>query len=240
MNDDQVLIAARNALSDVRLRTPLDETMLRGRALRTRRRRAIAGTAALACVSALAVTIASTVAHTGGSGAGTKLVAWTVTAGPRDSVTVMVRQTYDATGLQRTLRADGIPVRVVFSGGGIPEMNPALPPECHAAAMSDRANADAQARILGTPTSPKSGLGVGSQIPGGDAATSKGDHVPRPVAVAQSPMPVGIAFTIHTQEIPQGVGLFIAVSNDGQTASSGAQSWGWGLDLVQATSACTG
>jgi hypothetical protein len=227
MNDDQVLTAARNALSDVRLRTPLDEIMIRGRALRTRRRRAIAGTATLACVSALAVTIASTVAHTGGSSAGTKLVAWTVTAGPRDSVTVMVRQTYDATGLQRTLRADGIPVRVVFSGAGIPEMNPALPPECHAAAMSDRANADAQARILGAPTSPKSGLGAGSRIP-------------RPVAVAQSPMPAGIAFTIHTQEIPQGVGLFIAVSNDGQTANSGAQSWGWGLDLVQATPACTG
>ena len=222
MNDDQVLTAARNALSDVRLRTPLDEIMVRGRALRTRRRRAIAGTAALACVSALAVTIASTAAQTGGSSAGTKLVAWTVTAGPRDSVTVMVRQTYDATGLQRTLRADGIPVRVVFSGAGIPEMNPALPPECHAAAMSDRANADAQARILGTLASPN------------------GDHVPRPVAVAQSPMPAGIAFTIHTQEIPQGVGLFIAVSNDGQTANSGAQSWGWGLDLVQATSACTG
>jgi hypothetical protein len=240
MNDDQVLIAARNTLSDVRLRTPLDEIMLRGRALRTRRRRAIAGAAALACVSALTVTIAATAAHTGGSGAGTRLVAWTVTAGPGDSVTVTVRQTYDATGLQHTLRADGIPVRVVFSGDGIPEMNPALPPECHAAAMSDRANADAQARILGTSTSLKSEQGVGSQIPGGDAATSKGDRVPRPVAVAQSPMPVGIAFTIHTQEIPHGVGLFIAVSNDGHTANSGAQSWGWGLDLVQATSACTG
>jgi hypothetical protein len=240
MNDDQVLLAARNALSDVRLRTPLDETMRRGRALRAHRRRAIAGTAALACVSALGVTIASTVAHTSGSGAGMKLVSWTVAAGPRDSVTVIVRQTYDAAGLQRTLRADGIPARVVFSGDGIPEMNPALPPECHAVAMSDRANADAQARILGTPPSPRSGLGVGSQIPGGGAATSKGDHFPRPVAVAQSTMPAGIAFTIHRQEIPQGVGLFIAVSNDGQAASSGAQSWGWGLDLVQATSACTG
>ena len=239
MNDDQVLITARDALSDVRLRTPLNETMLRGRALRTRRRRAIVGTAALACASALAVT-ASALAHAGGSGTETRLVAWTVTAGPRDSVTVTVRQTYDATGLQRTLRADGIPVRVVFSGDGIPEMNPALPPVCHAAAMSDRANADAQARILGTSASSKSGLGVRSQIPGGGSATSKGDHITRPVAVAQSPMPVGIAFTIHKQEIPQGVGLFIAVSNDGRTASPGAQSWGWGLDLVQATSACTG
>ena len=202
--------------------------MLRGRALRTRRRRAIAGTAALACASALAVTIVSTAGHTGGSGAGAKLVAWTVTAGPVDSVTVMVRQTYNATGLQRTLRADGIPVRVVFSGDGIPEMNPALPPACHAAAMPDQANADAQARILGTLTSPMS------------AAASSGNHLPRPVAVARSSVPVGIAFTIHAREIPQGVGLFIAVSNDGQTANSGAQSWGWGLDLVQATSACTG
>ena len=114
------------------------------------------GTAALACASALAVTIVSTAGHTGGSGAGAKLVAWTVTAGPVDSVTVMVRQTYNATGLQRTLRADGIPVRVVFSGDGIPEMNPALPPACHAAAMPDQANADAQARILGTLTSPMS------------------------------------------------------------------------------------
>ncbi len=240
MNDDQVLTVARDALPDVRLRTPLDEIMLRGRALRTRRKRAIAVTAALACASALAVTIAATAAHTGGSGAETKLVAWTVTTGPRDSVTVMVRQTYDATGLQRTLRADGIPVRVVFSSDGIPEMSPALPPECRAAAMSDRANADAQARILGAPVSPQSGPDVGSQTPGGDTAVSNKYHVPRPVAVAQSPMPVGIAFTIHAQEIPQGVGLFIAVRNDGQTANSGAQNWGWGLELVQATSACTG
>jgi hypothetical protein len=240
MNDDQVLTAARNALADVRLSTPLDETMRRGRALRTRRRRAIAGTAALASLSAVAAAIASTVPQAGGSGSGITLQAWTVTAGPGDSVNVTVRQTYDAAGLQRTLRADGIPVRVVFAGDGIPEMNPALPPQCHAAAMSDKSNADAQARILGTPASLKSGLTVGSQIPGRVAATSKGDHVLHPIAVAQSAMPVDIAFTIHKRQIPQGVGLFIAVNNDGQTAGSGAQTWGWGLDLVQATAACTG
>ena len=206
MNDDQVLSAARNALADVRLGTPLAQTMDRGGVLRSRRRRAIASTAALAGAGALVVAIAATAAHPGDSGAGSKLVAWTVTEGPKDTVTVTVRQTYDADGLQRTLRGDGIPIRVAFAGDGTPEMNPTMPQECHTAAMSDQANAAAQARILG---------------------------------MAPSPF-AGIALTINKREIPAGVGLFLAVYNNGQSGSSSTQNWGWGLDLVQATPACTG
>lgn len=45
----------------------------------------------------------------------------------------------------------------------------------------------------------------------------------------------GIALTIHKSAIPRGVGIYLTIQ-DGSDQSS----WGWGLDLVQATARCTG
>jgi hypothetical protein len=45
----------------------------------------------------------------------------------------------------------------------------------------------------------------------------------------------GIALTIHKSAIPRGVGIYLTIQN-----GSDQSSWGWGLDLVQATARCTG
>lgn len=45
----------------------------------------------------------------------------------------------------------------------------------------------------------------------------------------------GVALTLHPQAIPHGVGIFLAIES-----GSNSHTWGWGLDLVQATQSCTG
>ena len=69
--------------------------------------------------------------------------------------------------------------------------------------MSDEANANLQAKILGPLMPPAGGE--------------------------------GIALTLYPRQIPTGVGLYLAIQS-----GSSSRSWGWGLDLVQATPACTG
>jgi hypothetical protein len=233
MNDDQLMTAVRDSFADVRLDVPVEETARRGRALRGRGRAyrgaGVAAVAAIAGLTAVAVTglgratvpatafprpSASAGVSTGpgaGAGAGgTTLDAWTVTKGPGGVIGVTVRQLEDAAGLQAALRADGIPIRVAFQAG-LPTDNPPLPAGCANARMSDEANANLQAKILGYPVAPVTGLGPG------------------PV---NGP---GIAITIHQRLIPRGVGIYLAVQS-----GSNRQHYGWSLDLVQATPACTG
>jgi hypothetical protein len=45
----------------------------------------------------------------------------------------------------------------------------------------------------------------------------------------------GIALTIYPRQIPKGIGIYLAIQS-----GSNSRDWGWGLDLVQATPACTG
>ena len=198
MNDDQVLTAVRDSFADVRLNVPLERTVRRGRVLRGRSRAyraaGVAGVAAIAGVTAVAVTglgrgggpgpaapnrgIAITgiprpiatadPARTGTSG--TKLDAWTVTKNPNGIVDVTIRQLSDAAGLQRALRADGVPARVAFQAG-LPSDTPPLPAGCTMAAMSDEADANLQGKILGmVPMDPVKGIALTidtRQIPSG-------------------------------------------------------------------------
>jgi hypothetical protein len=153
VNDNEVLAAVRDAFSDVRMRTPLEQAMRRGRVMRARRRgyrvAALAGAAAVAAVAAvnLGTAPSNTVA----------LAAWTVTVRPDHTVTVTVRQMTDAAGLQRQLRNDGIPARVAFQAG-IASTTPPLPAGCRMAEMSTDANIGLQAKILGA-AQPGSGAG---------------------------------------------------------------------------------
>jgi hypothetical protein len=221
MNDDQLMTAVRDSFAGVRLDVPLEETARRGRVLRGRSRAyrgaGVAAVAALAGLTAVAVTglgratVPATASPrpiaSAGTG-GTTLDAWTVTKGPGGAIEVTVRQLQDAAGLQSALRAAGIPIRVEF---GEPSDSPPLPAGCANVSMSDKANADLQARILGWPVVPMTGPAPG---------------------LLNGP---GIALSIYPRQIPKGIGIYLAVQ-----AGSSPQHYGWGLDLVQATPACTG
>jgi hypothetical protein len=166
ITDDELLTAVRESFGGARLSAPLDATVRRGRTLRTRRRigGAVAATAVAAGLGVAGLGVAGLA--TGGpvpGGGGqpvpghapppspmpqTRLAAWTVTKGPGQQVKIMVRELRDPAGLQRTLRADGVPVTVAFQGGELSD-TPPLPPACHPARMTDQANAELQGRILG-------------------------------------------------------------------------------------------
>jgi hypothetical protein len=101
---------------------------------------AVAGTAALA--GAAAVTAVNL-----GAPAGTvTLAAWTVTAGPDHAVHVTIRQLSDPAGLQRELRADGVPARVAFAHD-ISD-SPPLPAGCRPPAIPVQENINLQSKIL--------------------------------------------------------------------------------------------
>jgi hypothetical protein len=165
MNDSTVLAAVRDSFSEVHMGTPLEQTVRRGRVLRARRRRyraaALTGAAAIAAVAVL------TTVNPGTSARNPALDAWTVTVGPDHTVSVTVRQLSDADGLQRTLRADGVPARVTFRDG-IPSVTPPLPAGCRMAAMSETDNARVQDKIIGLPTG----------MPGGVALTLHQQAIP--------------------------------------------------------------
>jgi hypothetical protein len=217
MNDDQLMTAVRDSFAEVRLDVPVEQTARRGRVLRGRGRAyrvaGVVGVAAIAGLTTVAVTgpgraaPPTASAHVGASGVpiangsgGTKLDAWTVTKGSDGTVNVTIRQLLDVPGLQRTLRADGVPARVAVQPG-MPTDSPPLPAGCLEVTMSDVANANLQAKILAAPL-------------------SNLEH--------------GNALTIHTRDIPSGVGIYLGIQPRTK------EHWGWSLDLVQATPACTG
>lgn len=174
ITDDELLTAVRESFAGARLSTPLDATIRRGRTLRARRRR---GALATATGLAAGLTVAGLVA----SGAGrqapqashgpppvqraqasptpARLAAWTVTKGPGHTVTILVRQLRDPVGLERTLRADGVPAAVAFQGGTLSD-TPPVPHACQNVHMSDAANAGLQGKIIGMDLRPPTPQGI--------------------------------------------------------------------------------
>jgi hypothetical protein len=117
MNDGDMVQLIREPFEDVHAATALSAVIRQGRALRRRRRLARwGGAGALATVGALGVTMLSS-----GSLDTAKLAAWTVAVQPH-SVVVRISELRDPAGLQRTLRADGVPATVRFNGQ--------MPPSC--------------------------------------------------------------------------------------------------------------
>jgi hypothetical protein len=99
---------------------PADDLLRRGE---RRRRRTItqwsAGgvTAAVAAVGVtLAVTGTPAASHPAPAPSRVQLAAWTVTKEANGDIDLTVHQWHDVAALQRTLRADGVPVRVQFPG----------------------------------------------------------------------------------------------------------------------------
>jgi hypothetical protein len=147
MNDDEVLTAvrhsltaARDSVADVRMDRPAATILRRARRRRLRRGLAVAAAAAGAAALALAVTLPGGHARPGGPPA-SRLAAWSVTGRPGGLVAVTVRQLRDPAGLQRTLRADGVPATVRFG-------NNSNPPDCLYYPFSPARGYKLQARVF--------------------------------------------------------------------------------------------
>jgi hypothetical protein len=130
MNDHELITALREQRGTVPMTIPVEQIISRGRAVRTRRRvpRAAAALGAVA-TAAFAVTAALP------SGApSAQLAAWTVTRQANGSIQVTIRELRDPAGLQRTLRADGVPAAVSFAG----QQNPACQGYAYESSQSQR------------------------------------------------------------------------------------------------------
>ena len=130
MNDTDLSTAVRDSVADIHAATPVEAIISRGRGVRARRRIPIA--AGALTVAAGAALAATTLVPAGHSGAGSsdpsglassgsrpasvQLAAWTVSRRANGDIDVTINQLKDPAGLQATLRADGLPATVSFSG----------------------------------------------------------------------------------------------------------------------------
>jgi hypothetical protein len=131
MNDNELSTAVLESVADVHSVTPVHRIISRGRTVRARRRIPVAaGALTVAAGTALAVTTLLPAGHPGLSSgrsalpaddpgshpASVRLAAWTVAKQANGDIDVTINQLQNPSGLQSTLRADGLPVNVTFSG----------------------------------------------------------------------------------------------------------------------------
>ena len=117
MTDEELITMVREQRTSVPMTTPVEQIIGRGRAVRARRRiPGIAGALAGAAAAALAVAALLPAGHQANRLPPLQLAAWTVVKHADGKVVVTVRQLRDPAGLQRTLRADGVPATVTFFG----------------------------------------------------------------------------------------------------------------------------
>ena len=114
MNDDELTTMVKASVTDVHMTIPAEQITSRSRAIRNRRR--IPGLAAGMAVVAAAVLAVTALlpGHSATVQPGIHLTAWTVVKHADGTVYVRINQLRDPGGLQRKLRADGVPASVVF------------------------------------------------------------------------------------------------------------------------------
>jgi len=122
MTDDGLITTVQESFAAVHLDIPEDQVAGRGRALRARRR--LPGLAAGALAVAGAAALAVTALLPAGGHPGLRLAAWTVAKRADGSIRVTIREMRDPAGLQRELRADGVPAAVTFFSGPVPQCRP--------------------------------------------------------------------------------------------------------------------
>ena len=126
MNDDELLTMVREQRTKVPMTVPVEQVISRGRAVRARRQ--LPGLAAVLAATAIAVVAVTALLpghqarHQPGTNPGIELAAWTVVRHTDGTVDVTIRQLRDPAGLQRKLRADGVPASVIF--GDTPNAQP--------------------------------------------------------------------------------------------------------------------
>jgi hypothetical protein len=133
MNDDTALgtvrdslTAAKAALTETHMNTPLDAIVQRGRAARSRRRLiGLTGTAAVAASAALVVGLTGVTGSAPTNRAGTiRTVAFTLVSNPNGTATLTINNAalVDPTTLQNDLAQDGVPAMV--TSGSFCSSNP--------------------------------------------------------------------------------------------------------------------
>ena len=117
MTDEELMTMVREQRTSVPMTTPVEQIIRRGHAVRTRRRiPGIAGALAGAAALVLAMAALLPAGHQAGRPPPIQLDAWTVVKHADGTIVVTVRQLRDPAGLERTLRADGVPASVTFFG----------------------------------------------------------------------------------------------------------------------------
>ncbi len=214
MNDNELRTAVRESVADVHSATPVAQIISRGRAVRARRRiPGVAGALTAAAGTAVAVTTLLPSAHPGllpsshpGSHpASVRLAAWTVAKQPNGDIDVTINQLKDPAGLQATLRADGLPVTVSFSG-------PMLSASCQPYATTNRSTLRTVAQLYSDylaidPSALPIGIGVaifdepgtGLPIPSGTTPTHSGTPPTRRslgplLSAINGPLAVGLVY----------------------------------------------
>jgi hypothetical protein len=215
MNDDELLTAVRDSLADVRSNTELERIVSRSRRVRARRRiPAVTGVLALAAGAAVAVSVALVPAsHQPSHPLHARLAAWTVTKQADGTILVKLREFRDRAGLQRKLRADGVPASVIFvQAGKIP------------------ANPD---RIPGNPCRQFNG--------DGNNKNSRRLLKVAYLADPKAPDPFQGGVVIHPSALPRHVGLQLYITrNLGYSSPQHDGGVAYFEDLVKASRQCTG
>lgn len=132
MNDTSVSAMVRSGLAevheslrDVHMGIPVGDILDRARRRRARRR--LAGIAVAAGTGG-SLALAAALLTSGGAARSdpgpAQLTAWTVSRQANGEITVTIRELNDPAGLQRELRADGVPASVRFSGSQNPSCQP--------------------------------------------------------------------------------------------------------------------
>ena len=127
MNDDELITVLQEQRGTVLMTVPVEQVISRGRAVRARRRvPGVAVALGAAAAAAVAVSVSLPASHPAAgrpaasrpaSGPGVQLAAWTVTRQADGGIQVsFFGELRDPAKLQRTLRADGVPVSVTFIG----------------------------------------------------------------------------------------------------------------------------
>jgi hypothetical protein len=140
MNDSDIvdvvrdsLTTAKDSLVGVHMNTPLDAIVSNGRARRRRHTlTGLTGAVAVTAGMALAVTALASSDHHPARQSGhpashpltARLAAWTVTKQANGDIKVTIRELSDPSGLQSTLRADGVPANVSSSTQFDPSCQP--------------------------------------------------------------------------------------------------------------------
>jgi len=203
MNDQELITAVRESVTGVHMTIPAEQIARRSRTIRARRRipaaAAALAVAAGAAVAALAVTTLVPSGHQPGHPVGARLAAWTVARQASGDIDVTISQLQDPAGLQSTLRADGLPVNVSYSGA--PQSASCQPYDASQdvlAAVAQLSSSGGSASFVIDPSALPTGTGIsiydnpGGGVPPG-SPRAQGSGSPPPAGIT-GPLAFGLVY----------------------------------------------